>query len=276
MASKAFHDRLTSKCYLAVLQGHLDPSLYPTVSSPPPLRESRAVSSTKRQEETWQIAARETLLTSYLAALATIPQHPQDEQLAKLRDTSRETFLKSPKLRKQLRKVVQRYGIVVDISHHAEESSSEATSEAAQITHTDYKVPTGLDLSSYISDSPPFYRLSKDVGMCADTEAVCKADVSKKPRSAPPLYINLPIEIIPNDFRMRWGDNESDGRAAQTKLDVLQYGLMTTPHGDVPVTKVLLTPRSGRRHQLRLHCLALGHPIGMKWHAIAIYDVCSW
>ncbi len=27
------------------------------------------------------------------------------------------------------------------------------------------------------------------------------------------------------------------------------------------MTKVRLQPRTGRRHQLRLHCLCLGHPI---------------
>lgn len=27
------------------------------------------------------------------------------------------------------------------------------------------------------------------------------------------------------------------------------------------VTKVRLFPRTGRRHQLRIHCLSLGHPI---------------
>ncbi len=27
------------------------------------------------------------------------------------------------------------------------------------------------------------------------------------------------------------------------------------------MTKVRLTPRTGRRHQLRVHCLCLGHPI---------------
>jgi 23S rRNA-/tRNA-specific pseudouridylate synthase len=34
---------------------------------------------------------------------------------------------------------------------------------------------------------------------------------------------------------------------------------------DRPVTKVLLYPKTGRRHQLRLHCAALGHPIVGDW-----------
>ena len=30
-----------------------------------------------------------------------------------------------------------------------------------------------------------------------------------------------------------------------------------------PVTKILLMPLTGRRHQLRVHCLCIGHPIGI-------------
>ncbi|XP_029364780.1 RNA pseudouridylate synthase domain-containing protein 1 [Echeneis naucrates] len=46
-------------------------------------------------------------------------------------------------------------------------------------------------------------------------------------------------------------------KPCQTELTVLQYGLYD---GD-PVTKVLLQPLTGRTHQLRVHCSAIGHPI---------------
>ncbi|XP_006798092.1 RNA pseudouridylate synthase domain-containing protein 1 [Neolamprologus brichardi] len=46
-------------------------------------------------------------------------------------------------------------------------------------------------------------------------------------------------------------------KPCQTELLVLEYGLYD---GD-PVTKVLLQPLTGRTHQLRVHCSALGHPI---------------
>uniref|UniRef100_A0A8C3YN23 RNA pseudouridine synthase domain containing 1 n=2 Tax=Catagonus wagneri TaxID=51154 RepID=A0A8C3YN23_9CETA len=42
-----------------------------------------------------------------------------------------------------------------------------------------------------------------------------------------------------------------------TELVVLEHGLYA---GD-PVSKVLLQPLTGRTHQLRVHCSALGHPI---------------
>ncbi|CAL8305894.1 unnamed protein product [Merluccius merluccius] len=46
-------------------------------------------------------------------------------------------------------------------------------------------------------------------------------------------------------------------KACQTELSVLEYG---TYNGE-PATKVLLEPLTGRTHQLRVHCSAVGHPI---------------
>lgn len=46
-------------------------------------------------------------------------------------------------------------------------------------------------------------------------------------------------------------------KPCQTELIVLEYGMYD---GD-PVTKVLLQPLTGRTHQLRVHCSAIGHPI---------------
>ncbi|KAJ8383990.1 hypothetical protein AAFF_G00212340 [Aldrovandia affinis] len=46
-------------------------------------------------------------------------------------------------------------------------------------------------------------------------------------------------------------------KPCQTQLQVLQYG----SYSGEPVTKVLLQPLTGRTHQLRVHCSAIGHPI---------------
>jgi len=46
-------------------------------------------------------------------------------------------------------------------------------------------------------------------------------------------------------------------RPAVTKLLVLQHGF----YDREPVTKVILQPITGRRHQLRLHCRHIGHTI---------------
>ncbi|NXC64427.1 RUSD1 protein, partial [Aleadryas rufinucha] len=46
-------------------------------------------------------------------------------------------------------------------------------------------------------------------------------------------------------------------KPCQSELIVLEHGSYS---GD-PVTKVLLQPLTGRTHQLRVHCSAIGHPI---------------
>ncbi|XP_037648437.1 RNA pseudouridylate synthase domain-containing protein 1 isoform X2 [Sebastes umbrosus] len=46
-------------------------------------------------------------------------------------------------------------------------------------------------------------------------------------------------------------------KPCQTELMVLEYGL----YDGEPVTKVLLKPLTGRTHQLRVHCSAIGHLI---------------
>ena len=51
------------------------------------------------------------------------------------------------------------------------------------------------------------------------------------------------------------------GKPAQTEYEVLEYGADNT-------TRVLLKPITGRSHQLRVHMLALGHPIlGDRFYA---------
>ena len=53
-----------------------------------------------------------------------------------------------------------------------------------------------------------------------------------------------------------------DCRAAETHIYPL---LRTYLRRDLPVTVVLLRPITGRRHQLRVHCCQLGHPILGDW-----------
>lgn len=48
-----------------------------------------------------------------------------------------------------------------------------------------------------------------------------------------------------------------NSRKSQTRLTVLAFGIYRNQN----ITKVLLQPITGRRHQLRLHCSSIGHPI---------------
>ena len=63
----------------------------------------------------------------------------------------------------------------------------------------------------------------------------------------------------PRGFRMAIGDAPgcSQPRPAHTDLYRVARGYLQ----DQPVSKLLLRPSTGRRHQLRLHCLALGHGV---------------
>ncbi len=69
---------------------------------------------------------------------------------------------------------------------------------------------------------------------------------------------SLPIANDPtHEFKMMVGTADVPGRAAHTTVVRLAAG----SYRGRPVTKVELHPSSGRRHQLRVHCVALGHPI---------------
>ena len=58
---------------------------------------------------------------------------------------------------------------------------------------------------------------------------------------------NRPVQMV----------DETQGKRALTQWDVMGYELL----GGQQVTRMALTPITGRSHQLRVHMLALGHPI---------------
>jgi hypothetical protein len=80
--------------------------------------------------------------------------------------------------------------------------------------------------------------------------------------------------------RMEPGCLENPGKHCLTEVEILGYGTYQVPVKvalaccvvlsslyfvcllqGMEVTKVLMLPRTGRRHQLRVHSLCLGHPI---------------
>ncbi|KAI8877433.1 pseudouridine synthase [Backusella circina FSU 941] len=79
-------------------------------------------------------------------------------------------------------------------------------------------------------------------------------------------FIDKPIGDDPNHaFRMCI--EPTTGKAAQTQVEVLLRGHYkykeekTGIEKVIPVSKVKLSPISGRRHQLRVHLRSIGHPI---------------
>lgn len=97
-----------------------------------------------------------------------------------------------------------------------------------------------------------------------------------KDRTVTKVYIALLrgwVELENQTLDFSIGKNSSEGKThmmciegtegcenpkpCQTELTVLEYGR----YDGEPATKVLLKPLTGRTHQLRVHCSAIGHPI---------------
>ncbi|CAG8809821.1 31844_t:CDS:2, partial [Racocetra persica] len=86
--------------------------------------------------------------------------------------------------------------------------------------------------------------------------------------------VDQSIAQVPNNrYRMCIGTPENPGKPAKTKLEVIRRGYFystsspSVPSGSsIKVTLINLYPITGRRHQLRLHCQYLGHPIVGDWH----------
>lgn len=75
------------------------------------------------------------------------------------------------------------------------------------------------------------------------------------------MKIDAPIGDDKSDqeaFRMCV--DKANGKGATTMVQVLEEGTLIG-HPELKVTKVLLQPETGRRHQLRVHLLSVGHPI---------------
>eukprot|EP00903_Cladosiphon_okamuranus_P021476 g19743.t1 len=85
--------------------------------------------------------------------------------------------------------------------------------------------------------------------------------VFRAPSDGPGSFrVNASVSEVPGDFRMQLDDGPGAAgkrKPSRTFVQVLEQGV----YRGKPVTKVLFRPHTGRRHQLRLHALHMGHPI---------------
>ncbi|MFV9668252.1 RluA family pseudouridine synthase [Pantoea sp. ARC607] len=82
-------------------------------------------------------------------------------------------------------------------------------------------------------------------GHLADDDGVIDAAIAKDPAQFPRMVI---CAIA--------------GKPARSRYRVIERGMFPgNGNGALPVTRVTLTPETGRTHQLRIHCQQRGHPI---------------
>ena len=82
-------------------------------------------------------------------------------------------------------------------------------------------------------------------GHLADDEGVIDAAIAKDPALFPRMVICA-----------------AQGKPARSRYRVTERSFYRRKEGkELPVTRVELTPETGRTHQLRIHCKQLGHPI---------------
>ncbi|KAJ1096101.1 hypothetical protein NDU88_001247 [Pleurodeles waltl] len=87
--------------------------------------------------------------------------------------------------------------------------------------------------------------------------ALVRGNVSKEQQTITDPIGKNTVEGMTHMMCTEGTEGCENAKPCQTELFVLERGLYC---GD-PVTKVLLQPHTGRTHQLRVHCSAIGHPI---------------
>jgi len=254
-ASLAFSLRQTKKRYLALIVGHLDFSSWPqedvsliggsnvyhldSATKLPKVTSKHAVGG----QSTWQDHAREENLAVYLSALGTELERGGEEsskmeELRELASITAQEFMLDSKLRKRLRKVLKARGVLQEVV-----SDSRSFQEPPKREIAIAKVAPREPIEVYSS-----------VVRC---RAAASDNIENGCKEAEFLRISIPVAEIEGDFRCERGHGLNPGKDAQTDLHIVMRGFLRGR----PVTKVFLSPLTGRRHQLRIHCLSLGHPI---------------
>lgn len=250
MASLAFQDRATEKEYLAIVHGHVDTTRWPLM----PERPAKVVLNVIKTDSfptlsgrpCWQDAVKTTNLTLYFDELHRLVSEGKQlsEDQERLVSQDFDSFLKNKKLRKALRKAVPLVHGDLQMSHHLAvdpvldtvEGASEAISQGGE----------GDD-----------QLLAEFTSKVVDPVSNPLVHIYRLPNDANKLIVEAPVADVAGDFRQTIGHAANPGRPSETCVRVLERGF----YQGAPVSKLLLLPMTGRRHQLRLHCLALGHPI---------------
>ena len=299
LASAAFESRETSKQYLAVLEGHVDPGKWPlrpapaaataagegevsssrtggakkAISSQPASqggKESAEDSAGTSINSTWQDDVMKETLRINLASLQTYLDSRRAEgkeveepllpfsSAAGGVDGLYEELLRSWKRRKMLRKALHKCGVACTDTPASVAPPAPLLPCAPTPSSAADPLPATAVAESFHQKSAAgvqgVYR--EEVPQPEESSAAAGAAAGPAAGDAQ-IYIDMNVAEVSGDFRCEAGHEGNPGKASETRVRVLQQG----HHLGRPVTKVLLLPYTGRRHQLRVHCRAMGHPI---------------
>lgn len=255
----AFANRSTRKNYVAIVNGDLNVDKWPELSIKselvPIVPKTHAKLKRRKQDATtyadsWQdICVRQQTLVLY-AKLQDLIGNPEemDNEAAILSKFSEDDFIKDKKIRKRLRKLIYRtHGSdVIDPSQYGPNDDG----PRLEVCLKDQDPP--VDASPVYGDTP-----------LEELIAGRQASVYRLRDRPGVLHVSIPLFEVRGSFRVfvGCGDECYRGKLCETELQVLGREGGEAGGGGA-VTRVLLTPLSGRRHQLRLHCACLGHAIG--------------
>lgn len=257
-ASIAFEERKTKKQYLAVLEGVLDTSQWPTLDYIDSLtREQKRqrldsipdfISEHSEQcVRTWQDKARDSNLSAALNALRKLHalSGGGDSEIEAMIALDEAHFLKDRRSRKALRKLLKARGVLemLALPHSEATCFSDAAIEEKQL-RKEMKVSA---LAERVKAS--------ETMRSEEEESYIYREVNGE--GCETLNVRVPLAEVEGQFEVIRANAMYPGKDCETRVQVLEVG----KYLGKDVTKVLFTPITGRRHQLRLHAQALGHPI---------------
>lgn len=271
IASSSFSNRCAKKQYIAILQGKLVLDNWPLVKNRLYINDQLDILEINKNKEktnknnshthnitnTWQREVMNQNLTKMFEAFQTILNDKKDilnsiienkiTKVNKRLSTSNisnddiltfskytlEDYSNDSKLRKALRKILKANGVEIEQIQYIGNSITITNENIIEP-----KKPSDIWLNGlYKPPENSIYRI-----MDNDKEK---------------LIIAIPVAEIDGDFRCEPGYEENPGKISITELEILEYG----KYKDHDITKVIFTPITGRRHQLRVHSKCLGHPI---------------
>lgn len=235
--------------------------------------------------ENLQACMKEFEVLTLEKVIAISPQLQADYEY--LRQYAYADFVRSPKLRKLLRKLLSKCGVTIAMVASTMSEATTVLPQAAaaveEIVAAKQTIPLTEEqledvCAQYRSpregQSPAIFKIKSyhALGEIADGPTAQKlTQLQQQITDGYHLLVDIPVAELDGDFRMEPGHPQNPGKKAVTEVFILERGY----YQGKPVTKVLMKPISGRRHQLRIHSRCLGHPIvgdftynPMQWQAV--------